>query len=439
MQLKEYFSAEKIDCTTSPKNFGYHQKWEEGKRTTHFLMIAGTAYDKGYWYGRYLAQAIHHLNYYILKFSAKVGLGITQKKYTKEDYFKQGPRIFRKAPPELLSEFQGIVDGSKEAGFPFKDEREVTIVMTFFELNEAACCSACAIQPPLSLCDTLQINSTEFPFPVKEQDNPTIVTYFPQDLAGNRIKNAHVSLSFAGLLGGLSGINEKGLSYGFIRSSNINDPSYIEGTPIVTLLNSAMQNASVIKEAYEVIQSQKRTNSYFVIISDPKQSKNSLNLWFLGPTVFKAYESGEAIDHSLLTDPRYSQYTPLNNAVYWMDMPVPGIEAGPEKPYEAIKAIKEPIGNQQAMDICTFLGSRYSVVSSIFNSTQMQGWVAFANNKNPSHLDTFHYLDLDKIFSSYSHLYNFYYHQEILKDFFAINTKKESSLPQNSFLLEDIL
>lgn len=402
--LKDFFPGSNIETVSSPQRFGYYEALVEKNRTIHFLIIGGTYYDKGYFYGKYLAAAFHQIIKNVLSFSKKIGLGATKEIFTKEKYLENIHAVHSRAGEHRLAELQGVVDGCREAGLPLNDDCDAALIMAFFELNEAACCSCCALNAPVSKKDTYQINTTEFPFPIACQDNPTLILFFPQDKTGARKGWARFSVGFTGLLAGLAAVNEKGVAYGSIRSSNIRDPYSSDGTPFLYLMDDAVEKASCVEEMRDVVSKHSRTNAYFVTVSDPLQTANSLNLWLLGHKVFKFYRSGEAIDLDTLQDPRYSQYTPLNNAVYWMDMPIPGIEAGPEKPCSIIQNNADLIDDTVALAMSKQMGSRYAIASSVFNTTKMHGWVAFGQKRIPSHLDHYHFIDLRELFNSYDEL-----------------------------------
>jgi len=403
MDMKELL--DQVIQSRSPSNFSFYESIIEPKRTMHFLVIGGTHYDKGYFYGLHLAKIMHPLLKRILSYAGKAGLGVSGEKIDEEKFYFKVPEVFKHAGSHRLAELKGFLDGCKDAGVPFTDERGAGLAVAFFELNEAACCSSCAINSPVSTSDTYQINVSEFPFPIGAQNNSLIMLYFPQNEQGQRQDQAHFGLGFAGLLSGITGINEKGLTFGSIRSSFIRAPYNPLGVPFHYLMQDALQVSSNVKEMREYIQKQPRTNGYYATVSDPSATDDSLNLWILGPNLFHAYKPNEEIDQSILQNPKYTKYIPMEHCVYWMDMPVPGIEAGPDRAY-AILQREKPFDDKKAIQLTKDLGSKFAVLSTVYNTTKMYGWVAFAKRKIPSQDDKYHYLDYKKFFASYEDFLN---------------------------------
>lgn len=79
-------------------------------------------------------------------------------------------------------------------------------------------------------------------------------------------KNAFVNVGYAGFIGVLSGINEKGISVGQIGCETINHT--LKGEPMPFVLKRVLEEANSSDEAAEIVRKAKRTYGYNYVFAD---------------------------------------------------------------------------------------------------------------------------------------------------------------------------
>jgi len=402
MDLATFLEIPPIKSVSSPSKFSYYKNLQTEANPLHFFVIGGTYYDKGYAVGFTLGEYLNVFIRNIYRFVSKVGLGVEGNKLNKEKLLPLAKVIYSNVRYERILELQGFLDGCKHGGHPVEDERDIAMMLAYVELNDAACCSTIGVNFPGTTHDTYQINNLEYPFRFIFLNNPFACTFFPQNEKGERVDLAYFGLTYAGVPTVLGGMNEKGVSFGTIRSSNLKDPNSMEGTSTFYYMNDALRLSKDANEFIEYIKNVKRTNAYFAVIADSANQKDSLNLCFLGHNIFKRYLANEMIDQTILNDLKYGKYFPQENAVYWVDMPVPGIEAGPDKAYHLLKEQWKNIDNQQALAIVKKLASKYTIMSCVYNTTQQEVFFSFPVKKILAQDRNYFNLSLKQIFGSYS-------------------------------------
>ena len=91
------------------------------------------------------------------------------------------------------------------------------------------------------------------------QKYAVLMVYMPND------HNAWLSVSYAGFIGTVTAMNEKGLAIGEIGGRG---EGHWDGLPMSLLLRDIMERASTVKEATGIMRSTPRTCEYYYIISD---------------------------------------------------------------------------------------------------------------------------------------------------------------------------
>jgi len=102
--------------------------------------------------------------------------------------------------------------------------------------------------------------------------------------------NAWVNLGYAGFIGSVTAMNEKGIAIGEMGGKGYGQ---WDGTPMAQLVRQVMERAGTLDEAVAIMRQAHRTCEYYYVISDGK-SKQAVGI-AATPTEFRVVRAGEAV------------------------------------------------------------------------------------------------------------------------------------------------
>jgi predicted choloylglycine hydrolase/cephalosporin-C deacetylase-like acetyl esterase len=233
------------------------------------LHVKGSPYQMGYQHGKLLKDQIKVLYQNYL-------LATLKEKTKDEKRFKAYFNLFKKKakelekfiPEEYKEEIRGIADGS---GLSYSD---VLIIHTFLDVlsypkffkHGFKNCTNFVLLNEASQESRL-IHGRNLSWPSKGLLEKQSVVIFYQPKNGN----AFVTLSWPGICGVLTGMNEKGLTFG--ETSVGTAESSLRGTPAFILFRQALQYSDTLYDAIRIIASSERTTGYTLTLSDAKLNK----------------------------------------------------------------------------------------------------------------------------------------------------------------------
>jgi len=103
---------------------------------------------------------------------------------------------------------------------------------------------------------------------IRLQDAAAVVVFLPEGY------HAWMSLGYAGFVGTVTAMNEKGLAIGEMGGRGVGD---WDGVPMSYLLRDIMERASTVDEALEILRSSPRTCEYYYVISDKRRAMASVH------------------------------------------------------------------------------------------------------------------------------------------------------------------
>ena len=161
-------------------------------------------------------------------------------------------------PKDYMDEMRGLADGS---GVPINEIHLLHAIPTRFHCTGAAAFGKATADRRLyhtrSLDYSLDIGDGK-----AIQENAVVVVYRPDE------GNAHAVLSWAGFIGCVSGMNDKGISIGEMGNS-CRDESY-SGMPMIFMLREALRTCDALDEVVEFIGKAPRTCGFTFIVGDGK-------------------------------------------------------------------------------------------------------------------------------------------------------------------------
>ncbi len=219
----------------------------EGKR---ILMVAGTPAEMGAAHGRLLRAGVRGVAENALYL---VGAGYT---VTRSDwFFDRMDEITRRTVPHTPARFLEECDAmSRAAGLSQRDGR----VANFFP--ELFHCSGVAVRHSAT-ADGMLLHARVLDYmrDIHLQKHAVVQVWMPEG------RHAWMSLGYAGFIGTVTCMNEKGLAIGEMGGGG---EGQWDGLPMNFLLRDLMERAGTVREAVRLLEETPRTCEYYYVFSD---------------------------------------------------------------------------------------------------------------------------------------------------------------------------
>lgn len=230
--------------------------------TVKILHLRGTPYEMGFQHGAAMQKEIQ-------EFYGKVIFRI--KFLVKEDmmdeiYDLMDPYI----PLEEKEEMRGLAHG---AGVPLKVVHWIHSIPEVSEYGqkrnfrrawkETSCSNIAAFGKATADGKLYSLRVLDWIRELGAQRYPVILVHVPDH------GNASVTFTYAGFIGGVSGMNDKQMSFG---EMGYGDPpgESLEGMPYIFLFRKLMRESNNLDDAIRIVQSVPRTCSYIYLFTDAK-------------------------------------------------------------------------------------------------------------------------------------------------------------------------
>ncbi|UCH33782.1 MAG: hypothetical protein JSV65_14615 [Armatimonadota bacterium] len=248
-------------CAAAPERF--HAGRVEQIDGITVLHVEGGPYDMGLQQGVLMRQQIKGLWLDYIRASVMNGRGYTH------DYMLQCARTMEKhIPAEYIEEMKGVAEG---AGVAYED---ILIMHTHADTvhyghgwgaPEATPgqCSNFAVWGEAT-ADGALLHGRNLDWSTKggAQKYPAVIDYHPFE--GNRF----CLMAWAGAVGSVTGMNEKGITYGEMTSPSTDET--LDGLPLFLQFRHILQYANTLEEAVEMQRSFNRTTGWNMMIGDGK-------------------------------------------------------------------------------------------------------------------------------------------------------------------------
>lgn len=354
------------------------------------LHVKGTPYEMGYQNGFLLKERIQASIQYHNQLMTDMG-------YSYEYMVNCSKAMEPYVPQEYIEEMQGLADG---ASVNYSD---VLLLQIDADLPGRGWtgCSGFAIFGNATIDGHLyhgrNLDSSLLPPPSR-----LITVYEPGS------GNAFFNIGHFGIIGADIGMNKKGISLG-LKFSSSNDTT-LEGMPILFILRKVLQYSNNLTEAISIINQTSRTTGWNLILGNGK----NLNACVveISTNYCKVFWAGDPAEDIL---PHYSIGNAVRRTNHYVDFELAATQRFPYDPrdswnwswnrYEKLSQII--LGNYSNIDaemsiqflktppIAGWYHSRQSVV---FDSTDLEVWVANANSTTSAYLQEFICLSQQDLF-----------------------------------------
>jgi isopenicillin-N N-acyltransferase like protein len=285
--------------------------FEKGKPRLEYLQsipivhLYGSPHEIGQQYGHLLKNQLHSL--------VSLSEGIFSRKKI-EEFIKLGKDASHNLTEDMVNELKGISDAS---GVDYS-------VLLALNLAPKITCSTFAVwEGATSNGELIMGRNADYPFKKVNKALGLIVVKHPEK------GYATVTITFLGMIGGFSGMNETGLSYGNMLAYNDSTEKFnTNGLSVQLLLQAGGQSCSTAREMIEFLSKQQQITPNNVMCADKKEAlliecsyvKNEIREgqkgvlaatnYFLSPGLYNQYEPCERFEnlmnHAKLN---YGKYT----------------------------------------------------------------------------------------------------------------------------------
>jgi len=221
------------------KGSPYEMGYQHGMLTKHLMATSKEAFD----------EAVPPIK------GGRVGEWII-KKYL----FWKLTKMEKYVPEEFIEELKGMADSITEKEV---DYREILLYHAMRDIGQVLACSGFVALPQVTKNKEL-IYGRNFDF-LKGGSLGNVVTFYEPDE-----ENSFVSIGWPGMIGVVSGMNDKGLTVGILTAYS-KDVSF-DGMPSCFLMRKVLQYADNIEEAEEIIIKSPRTGPNIIFLADKKRA-----------------------------------------------------------------------------------------------------------------------------------------------------------------------
>ena len=225
------------------------------------LQLSGTPEEIGNQYGTILMDILKNIPSY-LEFS-----GIANDT-TMNNILRMAKNIERYLPTDIRTEMQAI---AKASGIDYETLLIINIIPNFYNLfGSGVVVSESPGSSGQGSAEDAPIfggNINFFNNPITPPDIQLVVVYHIKG------KKSFASVTFPGMIGCFTGINEDGLCLGNILVSNAKGNPASKGLPSALINRAILENASNIEEALQIIEKSERITPGNLILCDEKTAK----------------------------------------------------------------------------------------------------------------------------------------------------------------------
>ncbi|MDD5697110.1 MAG: C45 family autoproteolytic acyltransferase/hydrolase [Victivallaceae bacterium] len=219
------------------------------KQKKRILFLEGSPEQMGQAHGQLLKSDIRLMEAIMLAVAA--GYLIEKK----DNFFTRIAEVIRRTTPFIPRRFLAECDAvSKAAGITPESGRRMNYFPEMFHCSGAAVCNAATTKGQV-----VQARVLDYMTDIRLQDHAALMVFMP---AGY---NNWVSIGFAGFVGTVTAMNEKGLAMGEMGGDG---QGRWDGLPMSFLMRRIMEECGTVEEAVDLMKKVPLTCDYYYILSD---------------------------------------------------------------------------------------------------------------------------------------------------------------------------
>jgi len=357
------WAAEPIEITARDTNGHGLLCRSQGKT---ILLVGGTPEEMGTAHGELLGDKCRQLVERVV-FAVGGAESIRSGRWFFERMVEIGRRAGPHVPPRFFAECDAL---ARAVGVSQRNVRAANLFPELFH------CSGLAVRGKATADGrVLHARVLDYMRDVHLQEGATVTVFMPRGYY------AWISLGYAGFVGTVTAMNEKGVAIGEMGGRGQGD---WDGVPMSFLLRDVMERCADVHEAVELIRAARRTCEYYYVVSDKHR-----NMAALACTPKEITVLGPGQQHPLLP------HVP-DDTVY--------ISAG-ERAKTLGQRIRESYGKIDVPGIQQMIKRPVAMASNlhdaIFSPETLEMWCADAGDKTPACDEPYARVKLDELIALY--------------------------------------
>lgn len=223
------------------------------KNKKNVLFIEGSPEQMGQAHGQLLKSDIKGMEETVMVVAAAY-------MHTKDDwFFTRIKEVVRRTSPFIPKRFLIECDAvSKAAGITLATGRNINYFSEMFHCSGVAVCASATTKGQVVHARVLDYMSD-----VNLQNYATLIVFMPEKY------NNWLSVSYAGFIGTVTAMNEKGLAMGQIGGRG---EGKWDGLPMSFMMRRVMEECATVEEALSLMKKTPLTCNYYYILSDKNKS-----------------------------------------------------------------------------------------------------------------------------------------------------------------------
>jgi len=213
-------------------------------------LLAGSPEEMGYQHGVLLGEQVRAMSEKVIVLASAADT-VREKNPFSGSIQKAFERTKPYTPPRYLKELEGLAKGAK---LPVATAQAVNVFPELFHCSGFALAGKATADGEL-----LHGRVLDYMTGVGLQDNAIVFVCKPEG------QNAFVNVGYAGFIGSVTGMNEKGISFGEMGGRG---EGHWDGVPMGYLMRMGMEQAGTLDEAVKIFREAKRTCQYYYVIAD---------------------------------------------------------------------------------------------------------------------------------------------------------------------------
>lgn len=238
----------------------YEKGYLEERSGIFVLHLKGSSYEMGYQHGMLTKHLMGKSKEAFDEAVPPIRGGKIGEWIVKKYLFWKLEKMEKYIPEEFIEELKGMADSVTEREV---DYREILLYHAMRDIGQVLMCSSFAVLPQAAK-DRELIYGRNFDF-LKGGTLENLVTFYEPDKG-----NSFVSIGWPGMIGVVSGMNNRGLTIGILTAYS-SDVSF-DGIPSCFLMRKVLQYANNVEEAKEIIIKSKRTGPNIFLLADENEA-----------------------------------------------------------------------------------------------------------------------------------------------------------------------
>lgn len=236
------------------------------------LLVEGSPEEMGAAHGQLLKTEIKGMRECV--FVAAAGYLVRKDDW----FFTRIEEVIRRTAPYTPERFVRECDAmSRAAGVSIADGRHMNFFPEMFHCSGVAVCNSASAGGQLIHARVLDYMSS-----IGLQDYSTVMVFLPENY------NSWMSLGFAGFIGTVTAMNDKGLAMGEMGG---NGEGKWDGLPMSFMMRRVMEECATVDEAVKLMQSTPLTCDYYYVISD--KNRNMVAISAIAGEPLRIHKPGE--------------------------------------------------------------------------------------------------------------------------------------------------